>query len=158
MILQRVVNSSEYQKAKGCRTNINLSTPLFFIFRNAYPSIFSCIFSLLRETQVFQETHFRLLWYFVSFKNFSNLRKYIRVQKDTLATFSNLLLCGQDYKMSWAMQTVWRTAFVRSFCMAHVNINFIRLPTLEKSKKGERCPLYIGAYFADCKMLKDTET
>jgi len=48
--------------------------------------------------------------------------------------------------------------FCASFCMAHVNINFIRLPTLEKSKKGERCPLYNGAYFADCKMLKDMET
>ena len=49
------------------------------------------------------------------------------------------------------------TVFVRVFCMAHVNIEFIILPTLEKSKKGERCPLYIGAYFADCKMLKDTK-
>ena len=47
--------------------------------------------------------------------------------------------------------------FCVSFCMAHVNIEFIILPTLEKSKKGERCPLYIGAYFADCKMLKDTK-
>ena len=41
--------------------------------------------------------------------------------------------------------------------MAHVNINFIRLPTLEKLKQGVQVSFVHGAYFADSKMLKDTK-
>ena len=41
---------------------------------------------------------------FYVFQKFYNLRKYVRVQQDTITTVSKFLLCGQDYKMSWAMQ------------------------------------------------------
>ena len=33
--------------------------------------------------------------------------------------------------------------------MAHVNINFIRLPTLEKLKIGVQVSFVLGTYFAD---------
>ena len=43
--------------------------------------------------------------------------------------------------------------FCASFCMAHANINFIRLPTLEKLKQGVEASFVHGAYFADSIMI-----
>ena len=115
-------------------TNINLLTPLFLYFEMHMPLYIICVFSRLRQMLIFYVTPFWLLWFFMSFKNFTICESISVWWKTSLQTF-RVSLSTADFYHVMCMLDCLRSRFCSEFQACTCNINDRKTPYLEKLGK-----------------------